>query len=70
MGHKESDMTNATEHTQIQVAGRGGRKGEGDRVLRRSRVNRIAVTNIDGIIQIPVLLHRPVLRATAFTGTL
>ena len=74
MGHKESDMTKATEHTHKAHTDtgswQGGREGEGDRDLWRSRINRIAVTNIHGIIQIPVLLHRPILIAMAFTGTL
>ena len=67
-------MTEATEHAHTAHMGTGSwqgtEEGEGDRVLWRSRSNRIAVTNIDGIIQIPVLLHRPVLIAMTFTGTL
>lgn len=66
-------MTEATEHAHIAYMDTGswqGREEERETVLRRSGSNRIAVTNIDGIIQIPVLLHTPVLIAMAFTGIL
>lgn len=66
-------MTEAAEHAYtayMDTSSWQGREEERETVLWRSRINRIAVTNIDGIIQIPVLLHTPVLIAMAFTGIL